>query len=152
MKASKRGIDLIKKFEGLYLNAYLCPAKVPTIGYGSIMWPDGRKVKIGETITIETAEKLLAWEIEQKTKAIPPVSGLNQNQQDALISFAYNLGIGALMRSTLWKKVKANPNDSTIRNEFMKWINVRQGAKLVPLKGLIRRRQTEADLYFTKID
>ena len=151
MKASKRGIDLIKKFEGLHLNAYLCPAKVPTIGYGSIMWPDGRKVKLGETITIETAEKLLAWEIEQKTKAIPPITGLNQNQQDALISFAYNLGIGALMRSTLWKKVKANPNDSTIHNEFMKWINVRQGSKLVPLKGLIRRREAESALYFEKM-
>ncbi len=56
MKPSKNAIDLIKKWEGLYLESYLCPAKVPTIGYGTIRYPDGSKVKLGEKISMKRAE------------------------------------------------------------------------------------------------
>jgi lysozyme len=69
---------------------------------------------------------------------------INQNQFDALVSFAYNLGVGNLKSSTLLKKVNANPSDPTIRDEFMKWVN--GGGKKLP--GLVKRRQAEADLYF----
>jgi lysozyme len=69
---------------------------------------------------------------------------VNQNQYDALVSFVFNLGIGAFRKSTLLKKIQANPNDPAIRAEFMKWVNA--GGK--PLKGLITRRAAEADLYF----
>jgi lysozyme len=71
---------------------------------------------------------------------------INQNQFDALVSFAYNLGPGNLKSSTLLKKVNANPEDESIRLEFMKW--VKAGGKT--LKGLVRRREAEANLYFKK--
>lgn len=147
MKPSQQAIDLIKQFEGFRTNAYICPAGVPTIGYGSTMWPDGKKVKLGEVISMEQAEKLLMWEIENKTKAMKPVK-VNQNQYDALVSFVYNLGVGAFNGSTLRKLVHNNPNDPKIEDEFMKWVNVRQGGKLVRSNGLVRRRQAEANLYF----
>jgi lysozyme len=146
MKPSQKCIDLIKKYEGYRSEAYICPAGVPTIGYGATMWPDGKKVQIGQKITMQQAEQLLIWEANQKAKAILPVN-VNQNQADALISFAYNLGVGALNRSTLMRKVRLNPNDPTIRDEFMKWVNA--GGKV--LKGLVRRRKEEADLYYLPI-
>jgi lysozyme len=71
---------------------------------------------------------------------------INQNQFDALVSFAYNLGPANLKSSTLLKKVNANPNDETIALEFMKW--VKAGGKT--LKGLVRRREAESQLYFKK--
>lgn len=150
MKPSQKCVDLIKRFEGCKLNAYLDPIGIPTIGYGSIMWPDGKRVKLGQKITLQQAEDMLKWEIDIKAK---PVNALlakvavNQNQFDALISFAYNLGIGALTRSTLLKKVIKNPCDASIRDEFNKWVNA--GSK--KLAGLVRRRKDEADLYFSKV-
>lgn len=147
MTVSGDGLNIIKQFEGLRLNAYLDSVGVPTIGYGSTMWSDGSKVKLGQKISLNDAEKLLLWEVNNKTKSINSLispATLNQNQFDALASFTYNLGVGALSTSTLLKKVKKSPNDLTIRDEFMKWINA--GGK--PLEGLRRRRSLEADLYF----
>lgn len=147
MIVSKRCIDLIKQFEGFYPNAYLCPASVPTIGFGSTMWADGRKVKLGEVISMENAEKLLQWEINNKVHCLNKLR-LNQNQFDAMMSFVYNVGVGNLMKSTLYKKALLNPNDETIRDEFMKWNKARVKGVLTPLKGLTRRRQSEANLYY----
>jgi lysozyme len=73
---------------------------------------------------------------------------VNQNQFDALVSFCYNLGIGAFNSSTLKKKVIANPADASIRDEFMKWNKARVKGVLTELKGLTNRRTAEADLYF----
>jgi lysozyme len=73
---------------------------------------------------------------------------VNQNQFDALVSFCYNLGIGAFNSSTLKKKVIANPGDLSIRDEFMKWNKARVKGVLTELKGLTNRRKAEADLYF----
>jgi lysozyme len=89
----------------------------------------------------------LMFEIDQKSKAIDPMlrEDLTGNQFGALISYAYNLGEGALKQSTLLKKVNANPLDAQIRNEFQKWIYA-DGKKL---NGLLRRRNAEADLYFS---
>jgi lysozyme len=147
MTTSKRAVDLIKKFEGFYANAYMCPASVATIGFGSTMWSDGKKVKLGEKISMENAEKLLMWELQQKEHSLNKLT-LNQNQFDALISFVYNVGIGNLMKSTLYKKALLNANDITIRDEFMKWNKARVKGVLTPLKGLTRRRQEEANLYY----
>lgn len=149
MKPSKKAIDIIKKYEGLYLNAYLCPASVPTIGYGTIRYPDGKAVKLGEKITMKKAEELLTWEVEKIVTQIP-VLNVNQNQYDALVSFTYNLGIGNLLKSTLFKKVKANPDDPTIKNEFLKWTKARVKGELKTLKGLVRRRTEEYELYAQK--
>ena len=149
MKPSKKAIDIIKKYEGLYLNAYLCPASVPTIGYGTIRYPDGKAVKLGEKITMKRAEELLTWEVEKIAGQIPALN-VNQNQYDALVSFTYNLGIGNLLKSTLFKKVKANPDDPTIKDEFMKWTKARVKGELKTLKGLVRRRIDEYNLYAQK--
>ena len=147
MKASQKCVDLIKQFEGYKDKAYLCPAGVATIGFGSTMWNDGRKVQMGDKITKEGAELLLHWELNNKAVALYGLN-VNQNQADAILSFVFNLGIGAFQKSTLIKKIRLNPNDPTIRDEFMKWNKARVGGKLIELKGLTRRRTAEANLYY----
>jgi lysozyme len=145
---NQKCIDLIISFEGLFLKPYYCPANVCTIGYGTIKYPNGTKVRITDVeITRAKAMEYLMFEIDQKSKAIDPMlrEDLTGNQFGALISFAYNLGEGALKQSTLLKKVNANPLDAQIRNEFQKWIYA-DGKKL---NGLLRRRNAEADLYFS---
>lgn len=150
MIPSQRCIDLIKKFEGFYPDAYLCPASVPTIGFGSCYWSDGKKVKLGEKISLDQAEKLLLWEVTNKSKALP-VMPVNQNMFDAIVSFVYNLGIGAFLRSTLYKKIQANPFDETIRNEFLKYSYAKVKGEMKQLKGLVKRRTEEVNLYYEKI-
>ena len=146
MIPSQKCYDLIKKFEGLFLKAYLCPANVPTIGYGSTMYATGKKVKLGETITRQIAQELIEWEVNNKGKIVDAMKlELNQNQFDAVVSFVYNLGIGNFNKSTLLKKIKENPNDITIANEFTKW---NKGGGVI-LKGLVTRRKAESDLYFS---
>lgn len=147
MKASQKCFDLIKQFEGYKDKAYLCPAGVATIGYGSTMWNDGRRVQMGDKITKEGAELLLHWELNNKAVALYGLN-VNQNQADAILSFVFNLGIGAFQKSTLIKKIRLNPNDPTIRDEFMKWNKERVGGKLIELKGLTRRRTAESNLYY----
>jgi len=134
-------------FEGYKAKAYLCPANVPTIGWGSTMHIDGRKVKLSDTINEEQAEEMLMWELKNKSNALYGLN-LNQNQFDSCLSFIYNLGIGAFANSTLRKKILANPNDPAIKTEFMRWNKARVNGELVELKGLTRRRTAEADLYF----
>jgi lysozyme len=147
MNPSQNCINLIKQFEGYRSEAYLDAVGVPTIGYGSTMWNDGKKVKLGETITLEGAGLLLYWEVNRKAVILDSLI-LSQNQYDALTSFIYNIGSGAFGKSTLFKKVKANPNDAAIRDEFLKWNKGRVGGVLIELKGLTRRRIAEADMYF----
>jgi lysozyme len=147
MTPSKNCIDLIKKFEGFRSEAYQDSVGIWTVGYGSTMWPDGKKVQPGQRMTIQEAEAVMTWELTRKGKEILsglPTTIINQNQYDALVSFAYNLGVGALLKSTLFKKLKVNPNDPSIRTEFMRWVNA--GGKR--LTGLVRRREAEANLYF----
>jgi lysozyme len=143
----KIAIDIIKKFEGCKLVAYKCSASVWTIGWGSTFYENGAKVQPDDKITQARAESLLiitankfAVEVRKLVK-----SNVNEKQMAALISFAFNLGMGALSKSTLLKLVNSNPSSTQIRNEFMKWVNA--GGK--PLNGLIRRRKAEADLYFS---
>jgi len=143
MEISRKGIDLIKKFEGCRLKAYRCSAGVPTIGYGNTYYEDGSKVKIGDMITQERAESLLK---ELVKKYYHQHKNITQNQFNAITSFCYNVGNGNYNKSTLKKKLLINPNDPSIRNEFMKW-NKAGGKELL---GLTRRRKAEADLYFSK--
>lgn len=149
---SRNCVDLVKKFEGLSLKAYPDPAtggEPITIGYGSTRYANGSKVKIGEVITLQEAERLLTNDLERRYNAIKNwlPANITQNQIDALVSFAYNCGIGAYEKSTLRKKVWANPNDATIQSEFMKWT---KAAGRV-MKGLYNRRNAEAQLYFKPI-
>lgn len=153
MKISDKGVELIAQFEGCKLQAYQDSAGIWTIGYGTIMYPSGQKVKKGDKITHEEATTYLKYEISLKSQSVRAfVSNavLNQNQFDALVSFAYNVGVGALQKSTLLKKVIRNPNDPTIELEFMKWNKARKKGVLTVIEGLTKRRQSEADLYFSK--
>lgn len=140
---------MIKMFEGYKAKSYLCPASIVTIGWGSTMYTDGRKIKLGDTINEQQGEELLMWELKNKSIALAGLN-LNQNQFDSLLSFVYNLGVGAFAKSTLKKKILANPNDPTIKAEFMKWNKARVGGQLMELKGLTRRRVAEAEMYFKK--
>lgn len=146
-KISNLGLELIKKYEGFKAKAYLCPANVPTIGYGSTYYENGTKVKLTDSpITQERATELLEALLVSYERSIDSycVDTINQNQFDALCSFAYNCGVGNLKSSTLLKKVNKNPNDPTIKDEFLKWN--KGGGKV--LTGLTKRRIEEAQLYF----
>jgi len=138
------GLSLIKSFEGLVLDAYKCPAGVWTIGYGST-----RDVHRGDVITEAEAEKRLKWDLrtaENCVNSIPNIDLLNQNQFDALVSFAFNVGCWNFKKSTLRRRIVNNPIDPDITYQFNRWVYA--GGKL--LKGLVKRRQAEADLYFKK--
>jgi len=148
MKVNAEGYALLKKFEGCVLKAYKCPAGVWTIGFGNTFYEDGTKVKEGDIITKQRAEELLriiANDFATKVKALVK-QPLTLEKFDALVSFAYNVGTANFAKSTLLKKVNANPLDASIRAEFEKW-NKANGRVL---KGLVTRRKEEADLYFTK--
>jgi lysozyme len=151
MKATKlslKGFELIKRFEGLSLKPYICPAGIPTIGYGNTYYPNGKKVTLqDEPITQSIADKLLESLLPPYEKAVDSFcrDDISQSQFDALCSFAYNVGVGNLQKSTLIKKVNINPSDTTIKDEFLKW---NKGAGKV-LAGLTKRRQAESDLYFS---
>ena len=138
---------IIKEFEGCKLTAYQCPAKIWTIGYGNTKYENGQSVKKGDTITQDRAEQLLSEILKGFIKDVENMvkSKINQNQKDALTDFAYNCGVGNLKTSTLLKKVNENPNDQTIRQEFEKW--TRANGKV--LNGLVKRRNAEANLYFS---
>ena len=148
-KTSLKGVELIKKYEGFRSKPYKCEAGVATIGYGATYYPNGVKVKLSDpAIDEKHASLLLEAMLVPYEKAVDSFcrDDINQNQFDALVSFAYNLGNGALKGSTLLKKVNANPNDIAIKKEFLKWRFA--GGK--ELKGLVNRRIEESNLYFTK--
>jgi lysozyme len=144
-----KGIALIRKWEGLKLKAYLCTSGIATIGYGATFYENGSRVKMGDIITIDRADKLLHMQVKlfaDEVQRIVKVN-LNENQLSALISFCFNVGGAAFGRSILAKKVNANPNDPSIRNEFMRWVN----SNRKPVEGLINRRKEEANLYYAAI-
>ena len=142
----QKSIDFIKRFEGFSNKAYADPgtgATPWTIGYGSTRHLDGSPVGRFDVITREVAEQLLRNELEFMSAQIKAT--VSQNQFDALCSFAYNCGVKALLRSTLYRKVKANPADPAIQAEFMKW--TKAGGHV--LDGLVKRRAAEWNLYNT---
>ena len=141
MKTSPKGIALIKEFEGLRLRAYLCPGGVWTIGYGHTAG-----VKPGMVITEAQAEEYLKADLIAFERYLNGLGlALNQNQFDALVSFIYNVGTGNFSSSTLLRKVRANPQDNSIMDEFLRWVY----SKGRVLPGLQRRRLAEMKLYFS---
>jgi lysozyme len=147
-KISNKGLELIKKYEGFRAKSYLCPSSVPTIGYGSTYYEDGTKVKLTDpAITQERATELLMALLVSYEKAVDSycVDTISQHQFDALVSFAYNCGNQALKNSTLLRKVNGNRMNPDITNEFLKWN--KGGGRVIP--GLTKRRQEEAELYFS---
>ena len=141
MKATNYATLLIKSFEQLRLNSYLCPAGVWTIGYGHT---DG--VNQGMLITEKTADAFLKQDIRNAEHSINQMDvELTQEQFDALVSFVFNVGVRAFNVSTLRKKILKNPNDPSIADEFRRWVYA--GDKKLP--GLIKRREQEIKLYYS---
>ncbi|MFA6788951.1 MAG: lysozyme [Arcobacteraceae bacterium] len=134
------GLNLIQHFESLVLNAYQDSVGVWTIGWGHT----GTDVTEGKIITEEEAESLLQEDLIKFEKAVNDLVSieLNENQFAALVSFAFNLGIGNLQSSTLLKLV--NSNDSfNASKEFVKWSKA-GGQRL---SGLVKRRLSERNLF-----
>lgn len=143
--AIKVAAALARRFEGCYLRPYLCPAGVPTIGYGATYYEDGTRVTLFDPpITRERAESLLLWMV--RTKYLPAVIRLCPGIADprrlaAIIDFTFNLGAGNLGASTLRRRINAGQWDD-VPAELRKW--VKAGGRL--LKGLVARREAEVAL------
>ena len=141
MRTGQPGINLVKSFESLRLEAYKCPAGIWTIGYGHTAG-----VRPGDAIDKQRAEQLLAEDLREFEAVVNrECTGVNQNQFDALVSFVFNVGTASFLKSTLLKCVKANPGNLNIRYELSRW----DKSKGTRLAGLVRRRRAEADLYFS---
>ena len=143
MKINQAGIDLIKRFEGLRLKAYQDMVGVWTIGYGHT----GSDVTQGMTITLQQANDLLLQDLAKFETGVTDLvkSKIDENQFSALVSFAYNLGLGALKTSTLLRVINDNPNSLAVGDQMIRWDKA--GGKQVP--GLLARRYAEKALYFT---
>jgi len=148
MRVNQKGIDLIKNLEGFRAKPYLCSAGVATIGYGSTYYENGVRVKLSDPpITEEWADLLLRKTLQHYELSVDVMTrdDISQNQFNALVSFAYNVGVTNFKNSTLLKRVNANPNDPDIKIQFARWI--RAEGKII--KGLVKRRAIEANLYFS---
>lgn len=137
---------LARRFEGCYLTPYICPAGVPTIGYGATYYENGVSVKLTDPkITKERAEELLLWMIRKVylpavVQLCPSIVGESAGRIAAIIDFTFNLGAGKLKSSTLRKKINLKDWDA-VPTELRKW--TRGGGKV--LRGLFLRREAEID-------
>lgn len=147
MRISKKGMELVKKYEGFRNNAYLDSVGVPTIGYGTTKYPNGTKVKLGDTITQGEALVLMEQQINEHSSGIRSLIKvpLNQNQFDALASFAYNLGAGIFQKDKALTRY-INDKDWANANRVMKLYNKGDGKVL---QGLINRRNAEVELFLS---
>ena len=144
-RTGTRGLNLIKKYEGLQLKAYKDPVGIWTIGYGHT----GRDVKPGKVITKAEAERLLKKDLRKFERQVNRrvTRKLNRNQFDALVSFTFNVGAGNFASSTLLKKL--NKGDfKGAANEFLKWDKAGDPLRVLP--GLARRRMEERELFNKK--
>ncbi|HGE6718604.1 muraminidase [Serratia sp. OLHL2] len=146
MKISDDGMALIQRFEGLRLQAYQDSVGVWTIGYGWTQPVAGRKVGAGMAIDAATAERLLVCgvaQFEQGVERLVTVT-ITQGQFDALVSFAYNLGLRALEKSTLLRRLNVGDRQGAA-DQFGRWVN----AGGVRLDGLVARRAAERALFLS---
>lgn len=141
MKASVDAYELIKQFEGLRLEEYLCPAGIWTIGYGHTSG-----VSPNSFITIQEADEYLHRDVAAIEMQLNKLNlSLRQCQWDAIVSFVFNVGIGNFKASTLLAKIRINPDDNSIIDEFLRWVY----ANGKVMRGLQKRRLTEMKLYFS---
>lgn len=140
MKTSQAGIDLICRFEGFVSKPYLCPAGVWTVGYGSTRGV----TRDTPPVTKEQAEEILRRDVESAEAAVMRLCPAlkKQNRFDAIVSFTFNLGAGALQRSTLRQKINRKDH-LDVPPELMKWIYA--GGRKLP--GLVARRAAEGAMY-----
>lgn len=147
---SQKGIDLIKQLEGCKLTAYLDVAGVPTIGYGHTQTVSDDDVKHKRTISQEDADDFLRADLAYfvgKLDAYLPAT-LTQNQFDALVSFAYNIGFGSFRGSTLLRKLKSG-DIAGAADQFLRWNRVSVRGVSVVIPGLTNRRRAERALFLS---
>ena len=140
MQISNKGIDLIKEFEGLRLTAYKCSAGIWTIGYGHT-----KNVREGMQITSEFATLLLVDDLQTFEVGVSQVVKvfLHQHQFDALVSFAFNVGLTAFRQSTLLRRLNGGEPAERVAAEFLRWNKA--GGKVI--EGLTRRRKKESEVF-----
>ena len=145
MQASVNCLNIIEKSEGLRLYPYLCPAKIPTIGYGSTHYENGIAVTLKDpSITKDRAISLMINTLANYVSAVNRMVHvpINQDQFDALVDFAYNAGVSAFQTSTLLRLLNAHDYNGA-SEEFGKWIH----ADGKVLQGLVTRRELERKLF-----
>lgn len=156
MNASDAIKNYIKSKEGLHrvredglIAAYLCPAKVWTIGWGTTKYRSGKSVEDGDVITPEQAQEYFEWGLSWFAEAVERLVQvpLTQQQFDALVSFVYNVGAGSLEKSTLLKKLNKRDYDGAAK-EFLRWDKA-NGKRLA---GLTKRREYEKWLFESGTD
>lgn len=147
---NKKGIELIKGFEKCKLHAYELNDGKATIGWGNTYYENGTRVESGDQITQGEADDLLTFVLNKTAQGVAKLvkATINENQKDALVSFAYNAGLHSLEKSDLLRAVNSNPNDPKISGIF-KNQNIMLGSKFE--RGLIARRLAEVSLYFMPI-
>ena len=139
MKTSNQGKNLIKEAEGLRLDAYRCPAGVPTIGWGHT-----KGVKMGQRITLAMAEDLLVEDLSPIERLLNGLKiNFRQEQFDALVSWIFNLGAGNFKGSTMYKRILEDAKDEEVTDQLVKWTY--SGKQQLP--GLMKRRVAEANLF-----
>lgn len=139
MKTSNQGKNLIKEAEGLRLDAYRCPAGVPTIGWGHT-----KGVKMGQRITLAMAEDLLVEDLSPIERLLNGLKiNFRQEQFDALVSWIFNLGAGNFKGSTMYKRILEDAKDEEVTDQLVKWTY--SGKQQLP--GLMQRRVAEANLF-----
>ena len=146
MSLSLEGINQICNFEGLKLSAYDDSTGVWTIGYGTTRYPNGKRVSEGDRCTLEQAKAYMQHDLKIFERAVNSAVkvSLKQNQFDALVSLAYNIGVGAFKNSTLLKNLNLGDYKEAA-NQFDVWVNA--GGKR--LQGLVNRRAIEKKLFLS---
>jgi len=154
VRTNTKGIELIKSFEGCHLRGYLCPANVPTIGWGTTVYPDGTAVRVGDTITQAQADEYLEHDLRNAYEEHVRDSNIfmelqNSNEFSALVSFVYNVGRGGLHAPNSVCRRIANGEDykKVVSEELPRWVN--GGGRVLP--GLVRRREAELALFFSPV-
>lgn len=163
MQPSKLAFELIRYFDGFSANAIPSLLNRPSIGYGTIVYPNGISVRVGDTCTKEQAEEWLEYEINAKVKLLNKLlEGINlsQHQFDAIVCFVQDMGVGNFEESGMFERIKIDPTDEEIFSyreddkgnpiadscEFTKFCRI--GKNTSPF--MLRRRAAEADLYARK--
>lgn len=151
MDVSPLYFALVEHFEGLKLKAYGDSKGIPTIGIGTIQYPDGRKVQMGDVCTEAQAREWCRHDTHDAAIAVAKdIPNAKQHEFDACVSLVYNIGVGAWRKSTLLRRIKAN--DPKIEEAFLMWNKANINGVLTPIDGLTRRRRSEAYLYLNGVN
>lgn len=144
MKLDQKGLEALHRREGLKLKPYLDTQGVPTIAMGNTYYLDGKKVTMKDKPLTKCEAEVLSQVVAHDFASFVDkviTSNVTQNQFNACVSLAYNIGKAGFAKSTALRRINANPNDKTIANAFMMWTKN---------KELIGRRKSEVEQYFTK--